>query len=113
MLPRLQCVKLKKELPNINPFILQIVPEKSILGDYVVAHIIGYNFSLGGTLGYSTVTFGNISKIPITFFSSTNISFVVPVINVTNGVYRVQVVNNRYPQTLYSNIEYYTLFSYS
>jgi len=109
MSSRLKCARLQKTLPNITPFILLIQPEKSILGDYVVANIIGYNFSLGGTIGYSTVTFGNITKIPITFNSSTNISFVVPVINVTFGVYRVQVVNNRYPQTLYSNIEYYTL----
>lgn len=111
MLQRSKCIKLQKELPNITPFISIITPGESILGNYVVANIIGYNFSLGGTIGYSTVTFGNITNIPVTFYSSTNISFVVPVINVTRGVYRVQVVNNRFPQTLYSNIEYYTLFN--
>lgn len=110
MLPkRLKCAKLQKQLPNITPFILLITPEDSNLGDYVVANIVGYNFSLGSTIGYSTVTFGNITNIPITFFSSTNISFVVPVINLTSGIYKVQVVNNRFPQALSSNIVYYIL----
>ena len=52
------CRKYRKVPPNIIPVILQIIPEQSILGNYVVARIIGYNFSLGGPLGYSTVTFG-------------------------------------------------------
>ena len=42
------CRKYRKIPPNIIPVILQIVPEQSILGNYMVAHIIGYNFSLGG-----------------------------------------------------------------
>jgi hypothetical protein len=105
------CRKYQKLPPNIVPVILQVVPEQSILGSYVVAHIIGYNFSLGGPLGYSTVTFGNITNIPITFFSSLNISFVVPVIDVTDGIYNVRVVNNRYPAVLRSNLVPYTLFT--
>lgn len=105
------CRKIQKNSPNIIPVILQILPEQSILGNYIVAHIVGYNFSLGGTLGYSTVTFGNITNIPVTFFSSLNISFVVPVIDVLDGIYNVQVVNNRYPTTLHSNIVPYTLFT--
>jgi len=105
------CRKYRKIPPNIIPVILQIVPEQSILGNYIVAHIIGYNFSLGGPLGYSTVTFGDITNIPVTFFSSLNISFVIPVIDVTNGIYKVQVVNNRYPAALHSNPVFYTLFT--
>lgn len=105
------CRKYRKLPPDIIPVILQIVPEQSILGNYIVAHIVGYNFSLGGPLGYSTVTFGNITNIPVTFFSSLNISFVIPVIDVTNGIYKVQVVNNRYPAALRSNPVFYTLFS--
>jgi hypothetical protein len=105
------CRKIEMNSPNIIPVILQIIPEQSILGNYVVAHIIGYNFSLGGPLGYSTVTFGNITNIPVTFFSSLNISFVIPVINVTNGIYQVEVVNNRYPTALHSNQVPYTLFT--
>ena len=45
------CRKYQKIPPNIIPVILRIVPEQSILGNYMVAHIIGYNFSLGGSLG--------------------------------------------------------------
>lgn len=104
------CRKYQKVPPNILPVILQIIPEQSILGNYVVARIIGYNFSLGGPLGYSTVTFGKITNIPVTFFSSLNISFVVPVVDVTDGIYKVQVVNNRYPTVLRSNPVPYILF---
>jgi len=105
------CRKIQKNSPNITPVIFQILPEQSILGNYVVAHIVGFNFSLGGPMGYSTVTFGNITNIPVTFFSSLNISFVIPVIGVANGIYKVQVVNNRYPTALQSNPVFYTLFT--
>jgi len=107
-----KCRKIRKHTPNIIPVILQIIPEQSVLGAYVIARILGYNFSLGGPLGYSTVTFGKITNIPVTFYSSFNISFVIPVsLDLTVGIYKVQVVNIRSPVALYSNRVHYTLFS--
>jgi hypothetical protein len=105
----LKCRKYQYNYPDVSPFISQIYPDFSVVGAYTVVNILGNNFSLDGPNGYSTVTFGNIKNIPVTFLSSMNLSFVVPVINVTVGPYNVQVVNNIYPTSLYSNVVTYTL----
>jgi hypothetical protein len=104
-----KCRKYTYQYPDLSPVIYQIYPDTSKLGDYTVVNVIGNNFSLGGPSGYSTISFGNITKIPVTFLSSMNLSFVVPVIDVVTGPYNVQVVNNIYPTSLYSNLITYTL----
>ena len=104
-----KCRKYKYNYPDVSPSISQIYPSNSQLGAYKVVNILGNNFSLDGPNGYSTVTFGDIKNIPVTFLSSQNLSFVVPVINVIQHEYNVQVVNNIYPTSLYSNVALYTL----
>lgn len=97
--------------PNTSPVIYSLTPNESVLENYTVCYINGLNFSKSNTTGNSTVTFGDIKNIPVTFYSSLNISFVVPN-NIIFGVYNVQVVNNNYPTSLYSNILEYNCISY-
>jgi hypothetical protein len=103
--------KYKYLYPNTSPIIYSLSLTESVLGDYTICDISGKNFSKSNTTGNSTVSFGNITNIPVTFFSSLNISFVVPFIHLSpNTPYNVQVVNNNYfPSTLYSNKVSYTL----
>jgi len=102
--------KYKYMYPNTSPIIYSLTPSESLLSDYTVCHIKGINFSKSNTTGNSTVTFGDIKNIPVTFYSSMNVSFVVPN-NLTFGTYSVQVVNNNYPTSLYSNIVEYNYIS--
>jgi hypothetical protein len=106
-----KCRKFEYKYPNISPIIYNLSPENSVLGDYTICYINGLNFSKENTTGNSTVTFGSITNIPVTFYSSLNISFVVPFNHLVAGTpYDVQVVNNNYfPSTTYSNIVKYTL----
>jgi hypothetical protein len=97
--------------PNTSPIIYSLTPNESVVENYTVCHIRGLNFSKSNTTGNSTVTFGNIKNIPVTFYSSLDISFVVPN-NIIFGIYNVQVVNNNYPTSLYSNILEYNCISY-
>jgi len=95
--------------PNTTPIINNLSITTSNINDYTVCYINGLNFSKNNTTGNSTVTFGNIKNIPVTFYSSLNLSFVVPN-NLAIGTYPVQVVNNNFfPSTLYSNTINYTL----
>jgi len=104
--------KYKYNYPNTSPVMYSLSPTESLLSNYTVCYINGLNFSKSNTTGNSTVTFGDITNIPVTFYSSLNISFVVPN-NLVAGTYKVQVVNNNYfPSTLYSNILEYKYISY-
>ena len=104
-----KCRKFEYKYPNTTPIIYNLSPTESVVSDYTICYISGLNFSKENSTGNSTVTFGNITNIPVTFYSSLNISFVVPN-NLAVGTYNVQVVNNNYfPVTLYSNIVAYTL----
>ena len=104
--------KYKYSYPNTSPIIYSLSITESVLGDYSICYITGLNFSKSNTTGNSSVTFGNITNIPVTFFSSLNISFVVPFLHLTPNTYTVQVVNNNYfPSTTYSNKVDYTLLA--
>jgi hypothetical protein len=108
--------KYKYSYPNTSPIIFSLSITESVLGDYTVCYITGLNFSKENTTGNSTVTFGNstqtITNIPVIFYSSLNISFVVPFIHLTPNTYSVQVVNNNYfPSTLVSNKVDYELLA--
>ena len=105
-----RCI-IDKKYPNTSPVISSLSITESIRGDYAVCYISGLNFSNSNTTGNSTITFGPVTNIPVTFYSSLNISFVVPVINIDIGTYNVQVINNNYPTSLFSNIFKYTLLS--
>ena len=102
--------KYKYMYPDTTPIIYKLSQNESVLGAYTVVYISGYNFSKANTTGNSTVTFGDITNIPVIFYSSLNLSFVVPIINLTQSTYDIQVVNNNYfPVTQYSNTLQYTL----
>lgn len=103
-----RCRVYKAELPNITPFISNLSTYSSTVGVYTIIYVNGQNFSLQGPTGVSTISFGNITNIPVTYLSPYNIAFVVP-INANVGNYSIQVVNNNYPTSLYSNSVNYTL----
>jgi len=103
--------KYQYSYPNTTPIIYNLSITQSVLKDYTVCYINGLNFSKENTTGNSTVTFGDIANIPVIFYSSLNLSFIVPN-NLAPGTYEVQVVNNNYfPVTLYSNKVGYTLLN--
>ena len=104
-------------LPSFTPEIYSISKNDSTAGAYSVVFIIGKNFLPNGT---TYVNFGTYQNISVSYFSSNNISFVVP-INAIIGTYDIIVVNNYssnfsaninnfYNNNLnYSNSETYTL----
>ena len=103
--------KYKYSYPNTTPVIYSLSITESVLGEYTVCYINGINFSKENTTGNSTITFGSIKNIPVIFYSSLNLSFVVPNSNIlVPGTYSVQVVNNNYfPSTTYSNTVDYNI----
>jgi hypothetical protein len=105
-------------LPSFTPEIYNISKNTSVAGTYSVVFIVGKNFLPNGT---TYVNFGNnYQNISVSYFSSYNISFVVPT-NAIIGSYDIVVVNNYnsnfssntnnfYNSNLnYSNSETYTL----
>jgi len=102
------CRKYKGFLPNKNPVINSLSNYISSFGIYNVVYITGVNFTTYGT----SVNFGPYKNIPVIFFSSSYISFVVPV-NIPIGNYNVQVTTNNNsnsnPDLLYSNVVSYDI----
>lgn len=96
------------QAPDITPYISGLSTYSSVATSYTIVYVTGNNFSLQGSTGVSTITFGNIKNIPVTYLSPNNIAFVVPN-NLGVGTYAVKVANNNYPTSLYSNLVYYTL----
>jgi len=68
-------------------------------------YLRGINFSANGI---TSITFGTYKNIPITFFSSTSISFIIP-LNVKQGEYNLQVVNTNSTGSLSSNTVVFTI----
>lgn len=103
-----RCRKYVSFLPNMNPSIYSLSNNISAPHIYSVVYISGQNF-----IPYNTsVTFGPIKNIDVVFFSSSYISFVVPV-NVSEGTYPVQVVVNYYNnQSQTSNLLYSNTLDY-
>jgi hypothetical protein len=101
-------------LPNIKPVIYGLSTYTSKITTYTVVYITGANFFPFGT---TTVTFGPLSNIPVTYYSSFNISFTLPQTTrsiLALGTYSVQVasINDKtqlFPTTVYSNKVLYTL----
>ena len=84
------CNLTKSFLPSFKPEIYSLSVYTSLSGAYSNVLISGKNFLPNGT---TYVNFGNFTNIPVSYFSSFNISFVVPT-NATIGSYNVVVVNN-------------------
>jgi hypothetical protein len=114
------CKRNKTSYPNFAPVIYNLSVLSSCAGAYSLVNIDGANF-LPPSYGTTYVNFGQYTDLPITFFSSFNISFVVPlnappgnyavtVVNVYNGNFS-PAINQTYPGNLvYSNSITYTLF---
>lgn len=88
---RNRCRKYKGFYPSFTPTINTLSITNSVVGAYSFVQINGTNF-LPPCYGTTYVNFGPYKQLPITFYSSFNIAFTVP-LNATTGVYSVQVVN--------------------
>jgi len=111
------CRMYKAFLPSFAPIINSISVTTSVAGQYSLVYINGRNFFSNGI---TYVNFGTHTNIPICYYSSFNISFVVPsnlpagnynvvVVNIYNGQFSVPV-QYTYPGNLnYSNPIIYTL----
>ena len=86
-----KCKLSKGFLPSFTPEIYSLSVDFSAAGAYSNVLIFGKNFLTNGT---TYVNFGtNYTNIPVSYYGSNNISFVVPS-NALPGVYDVIVVNN-------------------
>lgn len=103
-----RCRAYQQQLPNVIPVINGLSLYTSIASLYTIVYVRGDNFSLQGPLGFSTISFGNINNIPVTYLSPYNIAFVVPV-TLPAGTYSVKVINNNYPNSFQSNSISYIL----
>ena len=96
-----------KNFPNLSPIISNITPITSKTNNYTVVYINVINFFPNGV---TRINFGNYKNIRINFFSSFNISFVVPY-NISTGIYKITAVNyfDTFP---IQNIYYSNSFEY-
>jgi len=112
-----KCKPVKTVLPSFAPIISNISVNTSVSGQYTVVYINGMNFF---SYGITYVNFGPYTEIPIIYYSSFNISFIVP-IDAADDTYNIVVVNvycgqfsvpliNSYPGVLnYSNSVPFTI----
>jgi hypothetical protein len=77
--------------PNFSPAISSLSVTSSLIGQYSLVYITGANF-LPPCYGNTYVNFGTFKNLPITFYSTVNISFIVP-LNAPSGNYNVTVIN--------------------
>ena len=100
-----KCRKISKKYPAFTPVIFSLSITSSKNNSYSVVYINGSHF-LPTCIGSTYVNFGQYTNLPITYFSSNFLSFVVP-LNAKVGNYSVVVVNvyngNFSPQVNTSN----------
>jgi 5-hydroxyisourate hydrolase-like protein (transthyretin family) len=105
---RKKCTQQQGFMPSIVLVIPSLSTNTSKAGEYQVGNITGENFRYNNT----QVKFGNITNIVITYMSSFNISFTVP-INLTPGTYAIYVTTinkiNVIPNIVYSSAANYIL----
>ena len=77
--------------PSFAPVINNLSVNSSAVGVYSLVYIYGINF-LPPVYGITYVIFGSFNQLPITFYSNSCISFVVP-LNAKPGNYNIVVVN--------------------
>jgi hypothetical protein len=85
------CLKYRNIYPDFAPTIHNLSVTTSPAGVYTVVYISGSNY-FPPCNGTTYVQFGSYTNIPIIYFNSLYISFVVPQ-NPVPGVYTVKVVN--------------------
>jgi hypothetical protein len=106
----LSCRVASNVLPDIKPVINSLSPSFSNQGIYTIIYLYGNNFAnKNSRIGRTVVNFGTFyTNIPISFYSSQEISFVVP-INAIKGIYEITVSNLQFPFYLTSNSVTYTI----
>jgi hypothetical protein len=77
--------------PNFTPIIYSLSLSSSIAKTYSQIFINGNNF-LPPCYGTTYINFGSFKNLPIIFYSSSDISFIVP-FNANSGNYNINVVN--------------------
>ena len=83
------CSRNKGFLPSFTPNLYSLSVTTSVSGIYSLVYVNGSNFLPNGT---TFIQFGNLGYLPVTYYSSFNLSFVVP-LNAVAGNYPVKVVN--------------------
>lgn len=113
------CRRNKGFLPSFTPNLSTLSVTTSSSGSYSLVHVNGSNFLPNGT---TFIQFGLLEYLPVTYYSSFNLSFVVPlnaipgnypvkVVNLYNGNFSPQV-NQSYPGNLnFSNSINYTIIT--
>jgi len=102
-----KCNTYTPSLPSFSPIINSLSSSSSVAGQYALIYVTGANFLPNGT---TYINFGIFKNISVTFYSSFNISFVVPsyapkgsynivAVNIYNG-YFSSPVGNSYPANL-------------
>jgi hypothetical protein len=86
-----KCKGKKSVYPSFTPIINSLSVTSNAVGMYTVIYISGSNF-LPPCNGNTYVNFGSYTNLPITFYSSFSISFIVP-LNAPVGIYNITVVN--------------------
>lgn len=106
----LSCRVASNVLPDITPVINSLSPASSKHGVYTVIYLYGNNFvNKDSKIGTSVVNFGStFTNLPISFYSSQEISFVVPS-KASKGTYEITVSNLRLPYYLTSNSVTFTI----
>jgi hypothetical protein len=84
-----KCRKYKGFYPSFAPVLNSLSVNTSVASNYSIVYINGSNFLPNGT---TFIRFGTYGYLPATYYSSVNLSFVVP-LNAVAGNYNVQVVN--------------------
>jgi len=85
------CRKIVSKYPSFTPTLSSLSVTSSVQGVYSLVYVSGTNF-LPTCIGTTYVNFGPFTQLPITYFSSASLSFVVP-LNAKVGEYKVVVVN--------------------
>ena len=85
-----KCRQLNKGFyPSFTPELLNLSVTTSAKGAYSLVYVNGSNFLPNGT---TFIQFGNLGYLPVTYYDSFNLSFVVP-LNAIADNYPVKVVN--------------------
>jgi len=85
------CRKISNKYPRFTPVIFSLSMNTSVKNKYSVVYINGTNF-LPVSIGSTYVNFGTYTNLPIIYFSSSCISFTIP-LNAKVGNYPVVVVS--------------------
>ena len=100
-----RCRKFQSTQIDLTPEIYGLSTYSTHYKDFTTVYITGKNFFMNGT---TCVNFGSYQRIPVNFYSSFNLSFVVP-INAVPGDYQINVTTFLYPTTATSNTLNFTI----